>query len=73
MSIGWLIGLTRARVFFLFAGLAWVFGLQAPLLIRLALVVLAAAAVAGDGLLDEQRIAHSAKTATIPPQRANTT
>ncbi|MEU2075442.1 hypothetical protein [Streptomyces sp. NPDC013489] len=69
MSLGWLIGLTRARVFFLFAGLAWVFGLQAPALIRLALVVLAAVAVAGDGLLDEQRISRTPETTTIPPQR----
>lgn len=69
MSLGWLIGLTRARVFFLFAGLAWVFGLQAPALVRLALVVLAVVAVAGDGLLDEQRIAHPTQTTTIPPQR----
>ncbi|MFC8009134.1 hypothetical protein [Streptomyces cinereoruber] len=68
MSIGWLIGLTRARVFFLFAGLAWVFGLQAPALVRLALVLLAAIAVAGDGLLDEQRIARTNQT-TVPPQR----
>lgn len=72
MSFGWLIGLTRARVFLIFAGLAWIFGIQAPALLRLAIVVLAAAAVSFDGLLDEQRIAHSAKTATIPPQRANT-
>lgn len=72
MSIGWLIGLTRARVFLIFAGLAWIFGLQAPVLVRLALVALAAAAVSFDGLLDEQRIAHSTKTANIPPQRANT-
>ncbi|MEW5658331.1 hypothetical protein ABGT92_23795 [Streptomyces cinereoruber] len=68
MSIGWLIGLTRARVFFLFAGLAWIFGLQAPALVRLALVLLAAIAVAGDGLLDEQRVARTTQT-TVPPQR----
>ncbi|MER7623925.1 hypothetical protein [Streptomyces sp. NPDC126503] len=73
MSIGWLIGLTRARVFLIFAGLAWLAGLDAPFLVRLMLVGLAAAAVAFDGLLDEQRIAHSTKTATIPPQRVNTT
>ncbi|TXS22414.1 hypothetical protein EAO70_06015 [Streptomyces sp. adm13(2018)] len=72
MNLGLLIGLTRARVFLLFAGFAWVFGLQAPLLTRLALVGLAAAAVTFDGLLDEQRIAHSAKTTTIPPQRTRT-
>ncbi|MEU2233138.1 hypothetical protein [Streptomyces vietnamensis] len=73
MSLGWLIGLTRARVFLIFTGLAWLVGLQVPFLTRLALVVLAAAAVAFDGFLDTQRTRTPTQTTTIPPQRANTT
>ncbi|MFD0074280.1 hypothetical protein ACFVIY_17785 [Streptomyces sp. NPDC127166] len=69
MSLGWLIGLTRARVFLIFTGLAWLVGLQVPFLTRLALVVLAAAAVAFDGFLDTQRARTPTQTTTIPPQR----
>jgi hypothetical protein len=69
MSFGWLIGLTRARVFLIFTGLAWVVGLQVPFLTRLALVVLAAVAVAFDGFLDSQRTRTATQTSTIPPQR----
>jgi hypothetical protein len=68
VSLGWLIGLTRARVFLIFTGLAWLVGLQVPFLTRLALVVLAAAAVAFDGFLDTQRTRTPTKTTTIPPQ-----
>ncbi|MFH8627776.1 hypothetical protein ACH4A8_38815 [Streptomyces vietnamensis] len=73
MSLGWLIGLTRARVFLIFTGLAWLVGLQVPFFTRLALVVLAAAAVAFDGFLDTQRTRTPTQTTTVPPQRANTT
>lgn len=69
MSFGWLIGLTRARVFLIFTGLAWLVGLQVPFLTRLALVVLAAIAVTFDGFLDSQRIRTATQTSTIPPQR----
>ncbi|MEV4424043.1 hypothetical protein AB0K23_01440 [Streptomyces sp. NPDC049602] len=69
MSLGWLIGLTRARVFLIFTGLAWLVGLQVPFLTRLALVVLAAAAVAFDGFLDTQRTRTPTTTSTVPPQR----
>ncbi|WP_327160532.1 hypothetical protein [Streptomyces zaomyceticus] len=69
MTFGWLIGLTRARVFLIFTGLAWVVGLQVPVLTRLALVLLAAVAVAFDGFLDTQRSRAAAQTSTIPPQR----
>ncbi|MFE6785169.1 hypothetical protein ACFVFF_23220 [Streptomyces sp. NPDC057680] len=69
MSFGWLIGLTRARVFLVLAGLAWVVGLQVPLLTRLALVVLAGVAVAFDGFLDTQRTRTPTETATVPPPR----
>lgn len=72
MGIGWLIGLTRLRVFAIFAGLAWVAGLEAPLLTRLVVVALALVAVMFDGYLDEQRIAHSTRTTTVPPQRTHT-
>ncbi|MFG2328270.1 hypothetical protein ACGFMM_01455 [Streptomyces sp. NPDC048604] len=71
MGIGWLIGLTRLRVFAIFAGLAWVVGLEAPVLTRLVIVGLAIVAVLFDGYLDEQRIGHAAKTATVPPQRTH--
>jgi hypothetical protein len=69
VSFGWLIGLTRARVFLILAGLAWVVGLQVPLLTRLALVVLAGIAVAFDGFLDTQRT--RTETATVPPPRTH--
>jgi hypothetical protein len=73
VSFGWLIGLTRARVFLILAGLAWVVGLQVPFLTRLALVVLAGIAVAFDGFLDTQRTRTPTESTTIPPQRATTT
>lgn len=72
MGIGWLIGLTRLRVFAIFAGLAWVAGIDAPVLTRIAIVALALIAVLFDGYLDEQRIGHQAKTTTVPPQRTHT-
>ena len=72
MGIGWLIGLTRLRVFAIFAGLAWVAGIEAPVLTRIAIVALALIAVVFDGYLDEQRIGHQAKTTTVPPQRTHT-
>ncbi|WP_234102276.1 hypothetical protein, partial [Streptomyces venezuelae] len=64
MSLGWLIGLTRARVFLIFTGLAWLVGLQVPFLTRLALVLLAAVAVAFDGFLDNQRTRTPTQTTT---------
>lgn len=70
MGIGWLIGLTRLRVFAIFAGLAWLVGLQTPLLTRLVLLALALVATAFDGYLDEKRIQHGATT-TVPPQRTH--
>lgn len=72
MGIGWLIGLTRLRVFAIFAGLAWLFGLETPLLTRVLVAALAVAAVVFDGFLDEQRIAHPTRTTTVPPQRTHT-
>lgn len=62
MPIGFLIGLTRARVALLVAGLAWFAGLEAPPVLRLTIGALVLAALAFDGLLDEQRIAHHTTT-----------
>jgi hypothetical protein len=58
MNFGLLIGLTRARVALLIAGLAWFVGLDAPLAVRVLIAVLVIAGVAGDGWVDEQRIRH---------------
>lgn len=62
-----LIGLTRARVALVVAGLAWFIGLTPPLPVRIAIGVLAVAAIAYDGLVDDQRIRHP--HTTVPPQR----
>jgi hypothetical protein len=61
-----LIGLTRARVALLVAGLAWFLGLAPSLPVRLAIGVLVLVAITFDGLVDDQRIRG---TATVPPQR----
>lgn len=58
MNFGLLIGLTRARVALLIAGLAWFVGLDAPLAVRVLIAVLVIAGVTGDGWVDEQRIRH---------------
>ncbi|MFC8273771.1 hypothetical protein ACFUJR_14860 [Streptomyces sp. NPDC057271] len=65
MTADWLVGLTKLRVLLIFAGLAWFFGIEFAWPMRIAIGLLALAALLGDGLLDEQRI----KTATVPPQR----
>lgn len=69
-SIGLLIGLTRARLALLVAGLAWFVGLMPDLGIRLAIAGLVVVAVAADGWLDEQRIT---RTSTPPRDRHHTT
>lgn len=62
MNIGFLIGLTRARVAMIVAGLAWFIGLDATLTTRLLIGALVLVALFFDGVLDEQRIArHAAK------------
>ncbi|MGA5869275.1 hypothetical protein [Streptomyces cinereoruber] len=66
MSAEWLAGLTKLRVLLIFAGLAWFFGLDAHLGMRIAIGVLGLMALLFDGVLDEQR--HT-RTATVPPQR----
>jgi uncharacterized membrane protein YqjE len=62
VSIGFLIGLTRARVALIVMGLAWLFGLHAPPTIRITIAALVTAALLLDGLIDEQRIRHTADT-----------
>lgn len=58
MNFGLLIGLTRARVALLIAGLAWFVGLDASLAVRVGIAALVVIGVAGDGWVDEQRIRH---------------
>ncbi|WP_405848107.1 hypothetical protein [Streptomyces niveus] len=71
MNIGLLIGLTRARVALLVAGLAWFFGLAPDFPARLAIAGLVLAALAFDGLLDEQRIGQTKTTADRQHQTTN--
>ncbi|RSS59807.1 hypothetical protein [Streptomyces sp. WAC01280] len=68
MSAEWLAGLTKLRVLLIFAGLAWFFGLDAHLGMRIAIGTLGLMALLFDGLLDEQRTARTTQT-TVPPQR----
>ena len=68
MSAEWLAGLTKLRVLLIFAGLAWFFGLDAHLGMRIAIGVLGLTALLFDGVLDEQRHTRTAQT-TVPPQR----
>lgn len=65
MQLGLLIGLTRARVALLIAGLAWFMGLSAPLGIRILLAVLVLAGIAADGAVEDQRDRQA--TAPTPP------
>ncbi|GES27900.1 hypothetical protein AB0G60_02740 [Streptomyces angustmyceticus] len=55
MQLGLLIGLTRARVALLIAGLAWFVGLDAPIGIRTLIALLILAGIAADGLVEDQR------------------
>lgn len=55
MQHGLLIGLTRARVAVLIAGLAWFVGLDAPIGTRILIAVLILAGVAADGVVEDQR------------------
>ncbi|KIZ16858.1 hypothetical protein [Streptomyces natalensis] len=63
MRHGLLIGLTRARVALLIAGLAWFMGLSVPPGIRIVIAVLVLAGIAGDGAVEEQRIRKPASAA----------
>jgi len=67
LPVNLLIGLTRARVALLVAGLAWFLGFNPPLAVRIVIGILAVAAIAFDGLVDDQRV----RTATVPPQRTS--
>ncbi|MEE4419541.1 hypothetical protein [Streptomyces bugieae] len=55
MQLSLLIGLTRARVALLIAGLAWFVGLSVPPGLRIVIAVLVLAGIAGDGVVEEQR------------------
>lgn len=48
-----LVGIHKARVFLILAGLAWIAGLQPPLLTRIAIAALVALAITGEGLLEQ--------------------
>lgn len=73
MTIGLLIGLTRARVFLLVAGLAWLVGLNVGLGVRLAIGGLVVAALLFDGFVDEQRIQRAPSKAPPSADRYRTT
>ncbi|MFP8944723.1 hypothetical protein ACLIYM_25270 [Streptomyces fenghuangensis] len=59
VNFGLLIGLTRLRLAFIVAGLAWLFDLTPPPSQRITVVALVAVAVAFEWFLDEQRFAHT--------------
>lgn len=54
MSADLLIGLTKARIALLLAGLAWLFGLTPAWPTRIALAVLVLTALLFDAVIDEQ-------------------
>ncbi|MBT2467831.1 hypothetical protein J7E97_08080 [Streptomyces sp. ISL-66] len=64
MSPGLLASIAKARIFCLFAGFAWLFGITPTASTRVLIFTLVAAAVAVDVLLDGHR---------IPPTRHHTT
>lgn len=55
MQFGLLLGLTRARVALLIAGLAWFVGLDAPIGVRVLIALLILAGITADGVVEEQR------------------
>lgn len=55
MRHGLLIGLTRARVALMIAGLGWFMGLSAPVGIRILIAALVLAGIAGDGAVEGHR------------------
>lgn len=67
MSIAFQIGLGRARVALLTAGLAWFFGLQAPIAIRAVTGGLVIAALVFDGVVADRSIADAVIDAKPPP------
>ncbi|MFD8545633.1 hypothetical protein [Streptomyces sp. NPDC059649] len=64
MQLSLLIGLTRARVALLIAGLAWFMGLSVPPGIRVVIAVLILAGIAADGVVEDQRTKTSTTTAS---------
>lgn len=59
-----LVGIHKARVFLILAGLAWIAGLQPPILTRLAIALLVAVAIVGEGLLEQHQPAPPNPTRT---------
>ncbi|MFF5703420.1 hypothetical protein ACFY7H_13065 [Streptomyces sp. NPDC012794] len=59
-----LVGIHKARVFLILAGLAWIAGLQPPLLTRLAIALLVAVAITGEGFLEQHQPAPPTPTRT---------
>lgn len=57
-----LAGIHKARVFLILAGLAWIAGLQPPLLTRLIIALLVALAITGEGLLEQHAPPTPART-----------
>ncbi|SHL74901.1 hypothetical protein [Streptomyces yunnanensis] len=64
MRLGILIGLTRARVALMIAGLAWFMGLSAPVGIRILIAGLVLAGIAGDGAVEDHRTKTPTTTST---------
>lgn len=64
-SFGLLVGLTRLRLLAIFAGLAWLAGVEVPAASRALIVALAAAAVLLDVYLE---VPPLRRTKTVPTQ-----
>ncbi|MEW2578366.1 hypothetical protein [Streptomyces syringium] len=67
MSIAFHIGLGRARVALLIAGLAWIFGLDAHPAIRASIGGLVIIAIVFDAVVDDQTTAQAVINAKPPP------
>ncbi|MFF4403621.1 hypothetical protein [Streptomyces sp. NPDC001404] len=67
MSVALQVGLGRARVALLVAGLAWFLGLNVHLAVRAVIGALVVLALFLDGLIDDRSIAEAIVTAKPPP------
>ncbi|MEU1778125.1 hypothetical protein ABZ545_01405 [Streptomyces abikoensis] len=67
MSIALQVGLGRARVALLVAGLAWLLGIQVDVALRAVIGALVVAALCLDGMVDDRTIADAIVTAKPPP------
>ncbi|MFJ8208118.1 hypothetical protein [Streptomyces sp. NPDC096033] len=59
-----LVGIHKARVFLILAGLAWIAGLQPPLPTRIGIAALVLLAITGEGLLEQHQPAPATPTRT---------